>query len=175
MTQTLQRAWAAVKNEALNAWYNEGGAAKPADCAAVETALEAALEVERLIEATVDKERAAVIRLIKAHAKAFDARGSMSDIVTAGYFQALVSEIEDAMQHDRSHVEALEGPPQAYTYRGWNCRNRSWHVGGEDTNPNGGGAGVLEWCDSEGDAKERIGIMARYPQFKGLTIGKWED
>jgi len=123
-------------------------------------------------EAAVDYERAAIIRLIKAHAADCERRGARS--LGHGYL-ALVSEIEDAMQHDRSHVEALEGPPQAYTYRGWNCRNRSWHVGGEDTNPNGGGAGVLEWCDSEGDAKERIGIMARYPQFKGLTIGKWED
>lgn len=175
MTQTLQRAWAAVKNEALNAWYNEGGAAKPADCAAVETALEAALEVERLIEATVDKERAAVIRLIKAHAKAFDARGSMSDIVTAGYFQALVSEIEDAMQHDRAHVEALEARAP-YRYRGMRMPNsNAWHVSGADMSPEGGGAGVLEWCHDEADAKMRMGLMARHPQFEELSNGKWED
>ena len=132
-------------------------------------------------------ERAAIIRLIKAHAKDCERRGARS--LGHGYL-ALVSEIEDAMQHDSAHVEALENfVPPLYTYRGRDCRNRAWYVGGEDTAPHGG-VGVLEWCNDEQDAKERMGIMARYPQFKGLyattramvgspsllaSIGKWED
>ncbi len=117
-------------------------------------------------------ERAAIIRLIKAHAKDCERRGTR---MMRDFALALVSEIEDAMQHDSAHVEALENfVPPLYTYRGRDCRNRAWYVGGEDTGPHGGG-GVLEWCNDEQDAKERMGIMARYPQFKGLTIGKWED
>jgi hypothetical protein len=53
-------------------------------------------------------ERAAIIRLIKAHAADCERRGARS--LGHGYL-ALVSEIEDAMQHDRAHVEALESPP----------------------------------------------------------------
>ena len=117
-------------------------------------------------------ERAAIIRLIKAHAADCERLGAR--MLGHGYL-ALVSEIEDAMQHDSAHVEALENfVPPLYTYRGRDCRNRSWYVSGEDTAPHGG-VGVLEWCNDEQDAKERMGIMARYPQFKGLTIGKWED
>lgn len=62
---------------------------------------------------------------------------------------------------------------QTYQYRGWTCVGCEWHVSGEDTSH--GSAGVLEWCDDEQDAKERMGIMARFPQFKGLEIGKLED
>ena len=53
-------------------------------------------------------ERAAIIRLIKAHAADCERRGAR----TMGHcYIALLGEIEDAMQHDRAHVEALEGPP----------------------------------------------------------------
>ena len=117
-------------------------------------------------------ERAAIIRLIKAHAKDCERRGARS--LGHGYL-ALVSEIEDAMQHDTAHVEALENfVPPLYTYRGRDCRNRAWYVGGGDK-PAHRRVGDQEWCNDEQDAKERMGIMARYPQFKGLTIGKWED
>ena len=61
---------------------------------------------------------------------------------------------------------------EMYRYRGYTCHTRTWHVSGEDTGPHGGG-GVLEWCNDEVDAKERLRIMARYPQFKGLSVKKW--
>jgi hypothetical protein len=32
------------------------------------------------------------------------------------------------------------------------------------------GAGVLEWCFDEADAKERLQIMKSYPQFQDLSI-----
>lgn len=102
--KTLQEAWSAVRHEAINAWHNEGGAATEADCDAVELALEGALEAEdRSAETTV--ERAAIIRLIKAHAADCERRGAR--MLGHGYL-ALVSEIEDAMQHDSAHVDALE-------------------------------------------------------------------
>lgn len=109
--KTLQEAWSAVKREAVNAWYNEGGAATEADCEAVETALEGALEAEDRSAEAAHIERATIIRLIKAHAKSYDARGGMSDIVMACGLQELVSEIEDARQHDCAHVDGLENPP----------------------------------------------------------------
>lgn len=50
-------------------------------------------------------ERAAIIRLVKAHAADCERRGTR---MMRDFALALVSEIEDAMQHDRAHVEALE-------------------------------------------------------------------
>lgn len=56
-----------------------------------------------------------------------------------------------------------------YEYRGLPCTNATHSVAGEDLIK--GGAGVLEWCLSEDDAKERIRIMSQYDyQFKALKI-----
>lgn len=43
-----------------------------------------------------------------------------------------------------------------------------WSVVGKDSVT--GEVGVLEWCSSEYDAKERLAIMKQYPQFTGLEI-----
>jgi 2-oxo-4-hydroxy-4-carboxy--5-ureidoimidazoline (OHCU) decarboxylase len=32
------------------------------------------------------------------------------------------------------------------------------------------GAGVLEWCFNEADAKERLQMMKAYPQFQDLSV-----
>lgn len=63
-------------------------------------------------------------------------------------------------------------PTKLYYYRNLDCHNRTWHVSGDDTRP--GGGGVLEWCNDEADAKERMSIMSKFPQFTGLEIGKWD-
>ena len=60
------------------------------------------------IEAEAYEERVAIIRLIKAHAKDCERRGTR---MMRDFALALVSEIEDAMQHDSAHVEGLEGSP----------------------------------------------------------------
>ena len=61
-----------------------------------------------------------------------------------------------------------------YQYRGWPCTAGPWYVSGEDHH-DGWSCGVLEWCNDEADAKGRMRIMALYPQFKNLNIGKCED
>lgn len=56
----------------------------------------------------MNTERAAIIRLIDAHAK--DAKKRYGATMLAGNLRAIISEIEDGMQHDVAHVEALEKP-----------------------------------------------------------------
>lgn len=58
--------------------------------------------------ADAKRERAAIIRLIEAHAK--DAEERYGATMLAGNLRAIVSEIEDGMQHDVAHVEGLEKP-----------------------------------------------------------------
>lgn len=59
-----------------------------------------------------------------------------------------------------------------YTYRSLSSMNRAWFVSGVDSQ---GGAGILEWCDSENDAKERLSIMKNYPQLSSLEIGFFDE
>jgi len=63
---------------------------------------------DEAIKNAVEFDRAAIIRLIEAHAADCERRGVR--LMAAGY-SALMSEIEDAMHHDAAHVEALENRP----------------------------------------------------------------
>ncbi len=45
-----------------------------------------------------------------------------------------------------------------------------WFVQGGADN----GAGVLEWCFDEQDARERLAIMVTYPEFSNLSINQWK-
>lgn len=56
-----------------------------------------------------------------------------------------------------------------YEYRGLPCVDNHFSVSGQDL-INGGG-GILEWCSSLDDAKERFNIMCEYDyQFNDLKI-----
>ena len=61
---------------------------------------------------------------------------------------------------------------ETYKYRSLPCTAGDWSVCGSDTL---NGAGVLEWCFDEADAKERLQIMKSYPQFQDLSIGSPEE
>jgi sugar (pentulose or hexulose) kinase len=58
-----------------------------------------------------------------------------------------------------------------YNYRGYPCNvlpdEEMWYVAGMD----GNGGGILEWCTSEQDAKDRMRIMKTFPQFANLRVG----
>ena len=57
-----------------------------------------------------------------------------------------------------------------YIYRGYpiNVSEEGWHVGGDDRRD--GGGGVLEWCESEEDAKDRLTKMKKHFRFQNLSV-----
>ena len=120
------------------------------------------------IEAEAYEERVAVIRLIKAHAADCERRGAR---MLANGYTALVSEIEDAMQHDSAHVEELEGGPQTYRYRGIRMPNpNAWHVSGADMGPEGG-AGVLAQPENGERLLDICGECAGMGGYDGSCVG----
>lgn len=52
-------------------------------------------------------------------------------------------------------------------------KEKIWCVSGVDNHPVSGGAGVLEWCLDEDDAKRMLAIMKGYPQFKDIDAHHW--
>lgn len=60
-----------------------------------------------------------------------------------------------------------------YTYRGLPSTKRSWTVMGTRTLPGGDfECGVLEWCNSEADARTVMAQMVADPTFSRLKIIK---
>ena len=57
-----------------------------------------------------------------------------------------------------------------YHYRNLPCTAGPFYISGVDDHPEGGGAGVLEWCLDLGDAQRMKEIMKIYPQFRDLSI-----
>jgi hypothetical protein len=60
----------------------------------------------------------------------------------------------------------------SYRYRGLPCTAGRWAVAGKHLDEDGDhvGGGVLEWCTSQDDARERMFLMGSDPQFTDLKV-----
>lgn len=73
---------------------------------------------------------------------------------------------------DSPNEIALRDCPD-YVYRGLpcSCSAAPWMVSGVDV---AGGAGVLEWCVDQADAKQRFALMSEHPnRFRHLKAESW--
>lgn len=76
----------------------------------------------------------------------------------------------DARESARRACEADTAPH--YRERGLSCEGRPWYVAGYHGT---GGGGILEWCDSEADARNVLDQMRQDPRYALLTVGRRDE
>lgn len=116
----------------------------------------------------------ALARHVSALAVALRALGVGEDVIRAIYRRVPdgVEWLAEADAREAARRACAENTAPHYRERGLSCEGRPWYVAGYHGT---GGGGILEWCDSEADARNVLDAMRQDPRYALLSVGRRDE